>query len=108
VVFVVNEGRAEQRTVRLGFESEGHVQILAGLEAGDSLVTAGMEKLRSGAEIRLPQQERGLLTKELENHAPRELATMSRKSTCATSPRSKTAMRRCASSPVWTAIRASN
>jgi RND family efflux transporter MFP subunit len=52
-VFVVEDGAALRRTVRTGLNSEGRVEILAGLKAGDPVVVAGNNGLRDGAEVRV-------------------------------------------------------
>lgn len=45
-VFVVREGRANRREVRLGQRLGTSVEILKGIEAGEEVVVAGTEKLR--------------------------------------------------------------
>ncbi|MCA9726348.1 MAG: efflux RND transporter periplasmic adaptor subunit, partial [Candidatus Eisenbacteria bacterium] len=40
VVVDLGEGRFEPRTVRLGTEADGHVQVLGGLKEGDRIVTS--------------------------------------------------------------------
>lgn len=52
-VFVVRQGRVERRAVRIGQASGNVVEILEGLNEGDSVVVAGAEQLRDGAEIRI-------------------------------------------------------
>jgi membrane fusion protein (multidrug efflux system) len=52
-VYVVNGGKAERRLVRVGQASGEVVEILEGLAEGDSVVVAGAEQLRDGAEIRI-------------------------------------------------------
>ncbi|HEU4563072.1 MAG TPA: efflux RND transporter periplasmic adaptor subunit [Gemmatimonadaceae bacterium] len=52
-VFVVKEERAERRPVRLGVASGGRVEVLEGLAAGETVVTAGAEGLRDGAAVRV-------------------------------------------------------
>jgi len=52
-VFVVKNGSVERRAVRLGAGSGTRVEILDGLAAGDSIVTAGTDGLRDGAAIRI-------------------------------------------------------
>lgn len=54
VAFVAADGKAAQRKVRTGIEESGRVQILAGLKPGEKVIVAGQEKLKDGAEIRLP------------------------------------------------------
>jgi membrane fusion protein (multidrug efflux system) len=43
----------ERRTVRTGYSGSGGVEILEGLGEGESVVTAGKNSLRDGAEIRI-------------------------------------------------------
>ncbi len=50
-VFVVNGDRVEQRPVTLGLTNDGEVEILSGLEAGDTVVTAGQPNLTDGARV---------------------------------------------------------
>jgi len=51
-VYVVVDGEAQQRVVRLGDRKPGAVEIIAGLEAGEIIVTAGQMKLYDGAAVR--------------------------------------------------------
>lgn len=53
VVFVVADGRAGRRAVSLGRNRGGEVEILAGVEAGMRVVTAGPAELRDGQRVRL-------------------------------------------------------
>jgi membrane fusion protein (multidrug efflux system) len=55
-VFVVENDRAIRREVRIGRREPGRVEILAGLEAGDSVVVEGTQKVRDGAAVRELQQ----------------------------------------------------
>ncbi|MEJ2274443.1 MAG: efflux RND transporter periplasmic adaptor subunit [Woeseiaceae bacterium] len=50
-VFVVTDGKAERRVVRLGERQPGSVEVLSGLEVGDVIVTAGQMKLYDGAAV---------------------------------------------------------
>ena len=50
-VFVVKDGTAEKRLVRIGQRRVGNVQIVQGLAAGDLVVTEGTQKLRDGASV---------------------------------------------------------
>ncbi len=54
VAFVAADGKAVQRKVQTGIEEGGRVQILVGLVPGEKVIIAGQEKLKDGAEIRLP------------------------------------------------------
>jgi RND family efflux transporter MFP subunit len=52
-VFVVQDGTALRRTVRTGLNSDGRVEILTGLEAGEPVIVAGNNGLRDGAQVRV-------------------------------------------------------
>lgn len=52
-VFVVENGKATRRTVATGLTSQGSVEILSGLEAGEQVVTAGNHTLPDGAAVRV-------------------------------------------------------
>ena len=51
VVFVANQGRAEQRIVTLGGAVQDKVVILAGVRAGEKVISKGNEILSDGSEI---------------------------------------------------------
>lgn len=51
IVFVVNEGAAELRPVQLGEATGERLVVLAGLSAGDAVVTRGNETLQPGQEL---------------------------------------------------------
>lgn len=50
-VFVVADGKAARREVRIGGRSPGNVEILAGLNAGDRVIVEGTQKVRDGAPV---------------------------------------------------------
>jgi RND family efflux transporter MFP subunit len=52
-VWVVHEKRVERRAVTLGAESEGQVEVLAGVTSGDELVSPVVPGLEDGAKIKL-------------------------------------------------------
>ncbi len=52
-VWVVSDGRAERRAVTLGPESEGSVEIRAGVQSGDELVSPLVQGLEDGGKVRL-------------------------------------------------------
>jgi len=52
-VYRVVEGKAQRLKVDIGQRREGKVEILAGLAAGDTVVTAGQQKLREGVAVRV-------------------------------------------------------
>lgn len=51
IVFVVVDGKAEQRIVKLGERQPGAVEVVSGLEVGEIIVTAGQMKLYDGAAV---------------------------------------------------------
>ena len=51
VVYVVEDGKAFQRVVRIGERQPGAVEIIDGLEVGEIIVTAGQMKLFEGASV---------------------------------------------------------
>jgi membrane fusion protein (multidrug efflux system) len=51
-VFVVNDGKAELRVVKLGERQPGLVEVIEGLSAGEVIVIAGQMKLHDGAKVR--------------------------------------------------------
>jgi len=54
VVYRVRDGRAEQVTVTLGARAPGRVEIRSGIQAGDTVVVAGQQRLRDGAPVTFP------------------------------------------------------
>lgn len=52
-VWVIQEGAAILRPVKVGSFGEGRIQVLEGLQEGDVIVTAGVQKLREGQKVRL-------------------------------------------------------
>jgi membrane fusion protein, multidrug efflux system len=56
MVYVVSEGRAQQREVALGMMRGSQVQILEGLKAGDLLIVKGHRQVGPGQGVRIIQQ----------------------------------------------------
>ncbi|WP_415301910.1 efflux RND transporter periplasmic adaptor subunit [Alcaligenes sp. SJTW-7] len=50
-VYVVNDGRAERRQVQVGVREQGWVQVTGNLQAGDSVLVAGLQKVRDGVPV---------------------------------------------------------
>ncbi len=50
-VYVIDGNRAEQRPVTTGLSNDGQIEIVSGLEAGESVVTAGQSNLIDGAKV---------------------------------------------------------
>jgi len=54
-VWVVNDGRVERRAVTLGPESEGNVEVLAGVNSGEELVSPVVAGLEDGGKVKLAE-----------------------------------------------------
>src|SRR5258705_8572727 len=54
-VFVIKGNKVEQRSIRLGDESGEFYYVLEGLSGGESIATAGMDKLRDGDRVKVDQ-----------------------------------------------------
>lgn len=54
-VFVVENGKAVRRAVRVGPEANGQVEVLEGVQVGDSVIVTGATEVREGAEVRIVQ-----------------------------------------------------
>lgn len=52
-VFVVKDGLADEKVVETGLRTEEHIQILSGLEKGDSVVVSGNFQLKKGAAVKV-------------------------------------------------------
>ena len=50
-VFLVRDNEARKVSVRTGYESEGEVEILEGVQAGESVVVAGQGSLKEGSRV---------------------------------------------------------
>jgi membrane fusion protein, multidrug efflux system len=55
-VFVVADGKAERREVRIGGRSPGNVEIVSGLAAGEQVIIEGTQKVRDGGPVRVAQK----------------------------------------------------
>ncbi|HEX6865029.1 MAG TPA: efflux transporter periplasmic adaptor subunit, partial [Thermoanaerobaculia bacterium] len=51
-VFVVEDGRARRRQVRIGHRSPDAVEILAGLAAGETVIVHPGDRVEEGARVR--------------------------------------------------------
>jgi len=51
-VFVVDDGKAARREVRIGGRQPGSVEVLAGLVAGEYVIVEGTQKVRDGVPVR--------------------------------------------------------
>ncbi len=74
VVYVVVDGKAVQRKVKTGIEQAGRVHVMSGLEAGAKVVVAGLEKLKDGVEVRVPEPGKSAGRPETTASAPAQKA----------------------------------
>jgi multidrug efflux pump subunit AcrA (membrane-fusion protein) len=54
-VWVVSDGRVERRAVTVGPESEGSIEVLAGVTSGEELVSPVVAGLEDGGKVRLAE-----------------------------------------------------
>ena len=52
-LFVVEDGRAARREVRIGRRQPGRVEVVAGLKAGEQVIVEGTQKVREGGAVRI-------------------------------------------------------
>lgn len=57
-VYVVSEGVAKEREVKLGQREPGRVEIREGLKAGEVIVSSGLQKLNNGASVTTASAEK--------------------------------------------------
>lgn len=58
-VFVINDGKAVRREIRLGIDQGSRVQVVDGLKPGEQVVVAGMNSLSDGTAVRIEKAETG-------------------------------------------------
>lgn len=56
-VFVLEEGRAVERSVRTGIRTESRVEIVEGLAAGERVIVSNVARLTAGVEVMLTEPE---------------------------------------------------
>lgn len=52
-VFVIRNGFAERRAVRVGADVDGRLEVFAGLNSGDTVIVAGNSLVREGGQVRI-------------------------------------------------------
>ncbi len=57
-VFVVEEGTAKRRKVRLGYADGGQVEVVDGMSEGEQVVTLGQAALRDGSKVQVINPEK--------------------------------------------------
>lgn len=58
-LFVVEDGKAMRRDVEIGLRRPGLVEIVAGVDIGEDVVTAGQMRLEDGARVRVEEKPQG-------------------------------------------------
>jgi len=66
-VYVVEDGIAQRRSVRLGARRDGMAEVTAGLAAGERVVVRGLQALRDGTPVRIVE---GGETRQARGEAP--------------------------------------
>ena len=56
-VYVVDDGKAQQRVIRTGLANGGWIEVLDGLEGNERVVTVGQAGLRSGTPVKIVGEE---------------------------------------------------
>jgi membrane fusion protein (multidrug efflux system) len=59
VVWAVVDGRASRRVVRLGARSQGAVEVVSGVQAGERVVVGGLERMAEGMPVAPRQRAAG-------------------------------------------------
>jgi multidrug efflux pump subunit AcrA (membrane-fusion protein) len=54
-VWIVSEGRVERRAVTVGAENDGNVEVLAGVNSGEELVSPVVAGLEDGGKVKLAE-----------------------------------------------------
>jgi len=55
-IYVVEDGRAVRREVRIGRRQPGRVEVVAGLKAGEEVIVEGTQKVREGGAVRVVER----------------------------------------------------
>jgi membrane fusion protein (multidrug efflux system) len=55
-LFVIEEGRALRREVRIGRRQPGRVEVVAGLSVGEQVIVEGTQKVREGGAVRIVER----------------------------------------------------
>jgi RND family efflux transporter MFP subunit len=63
-VYVIADGKAEERRIRTGQRSDGRVEILDGLQVGEAVATSGLSQLATGTAVAVQAGARGAPTPE--------------------------------------------
>ncbi|HXW09272.1 MAG TPA: hypothetical protein VD737_01535, partial [Steroidobacteraceae bacterium] len=56
-VYVVSDGKAQQRVIRTGLTSAGWIEVLDGLQGDERVVTVGQAGLKSGTPVKIVEDK---------------------------------------------------
>ena len=51
IVYPVKDGKVERRVIRIGQRQSGRVEVVEGLQPGESIVVLGVQRVRPGAQV---------------------------------------------------------
>lgn len=71
-VFIVKDGKAKRIEVRPGIRTQSIVEITSGLQDGDTVVTAGHQKLQDGVPVRISEPTPVKVSPPEEEQQPKE------------------------------------
>lgn len=57
-VWIIKDGKAEPKVVKTGTRTAGRLEIIEGVNIGDSIVTLGIQLLKPGAAVKTPHREK--------------------------------------------------
>jgi membrane fusion protein (multidrug efflux system) len=80
-VFVVRDSTAYRRTVETGYVNSSHIEVLSGVEAGDTVVTIGKGGLKDSSRVEMVSGEPGASKEEGEKPEDAESAAAADSST---------------------------
>jgi membrane fusion protein (multidrug efflux system) len=66
-LFMVEEGRAVRREVRIGRRQPGRVEVVGGLRAGEEVIVEGTQKVRDGGSVRVVERPADLESADTTN-----------------------------------------
>lgn len=52
-VYVVNNGKAEERLVKLGISNSDKVEVVSGIKAGETVIVSGQNMITEGTKVKI-------------------------------------------------------
>lgn len=59
-IYVIKDGKAVKRMVKLGAENDGYAEVLSGVEAGEEVITNGVVNVREGGAVNVIKAEKNV------------------------------------------------